>query len=129
MRTLSSNFNGFGAFDRNEFFGRTGGRWHIRGFLEIDRSEELEEVSRDLKPALDVRRRSIAEDEAEVDGHGRKMGEWCSESLESSSKVTWNVEVLLRGRCNGVLMMGSSFSFSNTDIDVNGSKRVSDSLR
>lgn len=49
---LSSSLSGFGAFDRKVFFGRAD-KGGISDSL-LDRSEELEEESRDLRPVFDV---------------------------------------------------------------------------
>lgn len=125
---FSSNFSGFGAFDRKELFGPIGEPWDSGGFLESDRSEGSEEVSRDLRPVLDVRRSNLAED---VVDDRRKVGVRWSESLESSLK-TRTVEVLRRGNRFAVLVIGASFpvsSFPNLAVDDEDSKREIELLR
>jgi len=95
--------------------------------LWVDRSEELEEVSSDLRPAFDVIRSNLAEAEVGVDGRG--VGERrCS---EYSLEVTRTVEVLRRGSCMGALTMSGSFPFSfpNLGMDADGRRRVNESLR
>ena len=121
--TFSSNFSGFGAFDRKVLFGRIGEPWDSGKLFESDRSEGSEEVSRDLRPVLDVRRSNLAEDEV-VDWR------W-SESLESSLKGRI-VEVLRRGNRFAVLVIGASFpasSFPNLGVDDDDSKREIELLR
>lgn len=97
--------------------------------LEVDRSEEFEEVSSDLRPAFDVIRSNFAEAKVGVDGCD--VGECCSEQVGSWLGVTRTVEVLRRGSCIGALMTNGSFSFSfpNLDMDADGSRRVIESLR
>ena len=93
--------------------------------LEVGRSEVLEEVSSDLRPALDVIRSNLAE--AEVGVEGPNVGECCS---EPSLEVTRTVEVLRRGSCMGALIISGSFPFSfpNLVMDVDGRRRVNESL-
>lgn len=124
---FSSNLSGFGAFNRKEFFGRTGEPGSF-GEFEVDRIEELEEVSSDLKPAIDVIRSSFADAEAEVGEHD--VAECCSEPVESSLEGTRTVEVLRRGSCIGGLVASDSFPFSfpNLEIDAAGSRREIESL-
>lgn len=92
----------------------------------VDRSGEVEGVSSDLRPAFDVIRSNLAEADVGVDG--RDVGECCS---GSSLVVTRTVEVLRRGSWMGALMTSGSFPFSfpNLDMDVDGRRRVKDSLR
>lgn len=73
MVFFSSNFSGVGAFDRKEVFGCAGEPGDFCVVLKVDRSEELEEVSRDLRPTFDVMRSNLAE--AEVGVGGRDAGE------------------------------------------------------
>lgn len=97
--------------------------------LEADRSEEFEEVSRDLRPAADVIRSKFAEAEVGVDG--ADVGERCSEPVAFPLAVTRIVEVLRRGSCVGGLVTDDSFpfpSFPNLETDVDGSRREIGSL-
>lgn len=121
-----SSFSGFGAFDRKEFFRCPDEPEGFGMDLGVDRSEEVEEVSNELRPALDDIRSNLAEADVGVDGRG--VGECCS---ESSWEVTRTVEVLRRGIWMGALMTSGSFlfSFPNLDMDVDCRRRVKDSLR
>jgi len=126
----SSNFSGFGAFDRKEFFRDIGEPERFGEVSEIDRSEEFEEVSSDLRPAIDVIRSNLAEAEVGVDEPD--VGDCRSEPVESSLEVARTVEVLRRGSCIGGLVTSDSFplsSFPNLGTDVDGRRRETESLR
>jgi len=94
----------------------------------MDRSDEFEEVSSDLRPTFDVMRSNLAE--AEVGVGGSDVGECWSEPVEPSLEVTRTVEALLRGSCARALTASGSFPFSlpNLDADVDGSRREIESL-
>ena len=114
----------------NGIFCCTGEPWGFGEVFEIDRSEEFEEVSRDLRPAFDVKRSNLAEGEVEVDGCD--FGECWSESVESPPKVTRTAEFLRRGGCIEVLITSGPFPFSSLpslDVGVNDDRREIEAFR
>lgn len=119
MPSLSSSLSGLGTFDRNEFVICTGAPWCFCAVFVNVRSEGVEEVSRDLRAVFGARRSNLAEDEDR-----RNCCERCSESVESSLKVTRMAEALRRGSCIELLRTWGSFPFSflNPGIDVNGGR-------
>lgn len=121
----SSSFSGFGAFDRKESFGCTGEPGGFGRGLEIDRSEEFEEVSSEPRPTFDVIRSNFAD--AEVGVCGRNVGECCSEPVESSLEAARTVDDLRRGSCIGVVTITGSFP--SLGMDVDGSRREIEPLR
>ena len=115
--------------DRKESFCLVGELGSFGEALETDRSEEFEEVSRDLRPAADVIRSRFAEAEVGVDG--ADVGECFSEPVTFPLEVTRTVEVLRRGSCVGGLVTDDSFpfpSFPNLETDAGGSRRDIGSL-
>lgn len=132
MIDLSSSLSGLTEVLDHVFFDCTGEPCGFDETLETLRSEELEQVSRVLRPpALGARRTNFEEDEVEVEVEGFDFGECWSESVESSEGVTRTAGDPRRGGCVGVLIASGSFpfhfpSFMSLDKVVDDGRRESE---